>query len=448
MAVLFPTRWPLGIDVLKEQFTAIGENRLFAYQKPYIDRLGPNFEAKLLGSSGFTTADPVNIEAVLCSRFEGTHLPKRLEQYRLLLIGFADYVMGMRRPALLPFIGEGIFIQDGEAWKHSREMLRRPFLKSHYQNLEGFKGPIERLLATLSSSDGVVDLQPLFFKFTLATTTALIFGQSIDDIDDHDQASFATNFDYASLISSLRIRLMNFYWLYAPSNYRRSCERVRKFADEFVRRALEVEKDDKAEKSEHDYAFIMDLHKGIRDPALVRDQLVNVLLAGRDTTACLLSWAFFLLIRHPASLERLRDEIHSVAADDQEITRAHIQKMAYLKCILNETLRLYPSVPINLRIADKPTFLPRGGGSDGNAPVLVRPGISVGILPYYMHRRQDLYGEDATDFRPERWEGSKLANIGYGYIPFHGGPRLCLGSECPPIRTIAGNTDYFQRTLP
>lgn len=48
-----------------------------------------------------------------------------------------------------------------------------------------------------------------------------------------------------------------------------------------------------------------------------------------------------------------------------------------------------------------------------------------------MHRRKDLYGDDAMDYRPERWENDNLANIGYGYLPFHGGPRLCLGRELP-----------------
>lgn len=73
---------------------------------------------------------------------------------------------------MFPFIGEGIFTQDGGAWKLSRELLRRPFLKTHYQDLQGFREPIKDCLAKISARDSVVDLQPLFFQFTLATTTA------------------------------------------------------------------------------------------------------------------------------------------------------------------------------------------------------------------------------------------------------------------------------------
>lgn len=92
-----------------------------------------------------------------------------------------------------------------------------------------------------------------------------------------------------------------------------------------------------------------------------------------------------------------------------------------------KVLRLYPSVPINSRAAINMTTLPVGGGPDGKSPVLVRPGEAVGYCPYVMHRRKDLYGEDADEFRPERWEGDSLKNIGWGYVPFNGGPRICLG---------------------
>lgn len=200
---------------------------------------------------------------------------------------FADYGLGARRGALLPFIGEGIFTQDGTAWKHSRELLRRPFLKSHYQDLKGFGAHIDSLIAGLSSSSGVVDLQPFFFRFTLATTTALIFGQPVDGLEQAQQ-TFTKDFDYASMISSLRTRLQDFYWAYNPLKYKAACRGIKEFANAFVKQALQ-EKNRLGPDSDR-YAFIQDLYDEMQDPALVRDQLVNVLLAGRDTTACLLSW--------------------------------------------------------------------------------------------------------------------------------------------------------------
>ena len=65
-----------------------------------------------------------------------------------------------------------------------------------------------------------------------------------------------------------------------------------------------------------------------------------------------------------------------------------------------------------MRVSQKTTILPRGGGPDGNAPVLIRPGTGVGFSMYHMHRQQSLYGSDAEEFRPERWEGPELKDIG------------------------------------
>lgn len=102
---------------------------------------------------------------------------------------------------------------------------------------------------------------------------------------------------------------------------------------------------------------------------------------------------------------------------------------------LRPVLRLYPSVPINMRQSTKTTVLPVGGGPDGSSPILLRKGEAVSYGVYAMHRRKDLYGDDADDFRPDRWEpksgsGPDLRSIGWGYLPFNGGPRVCLGREC------------------
>lgn len=198
--------------------------------------------------------------------------------------------MGSRSGALYSFIGEGIFTQDGSPWKHSRELLRRPFLKTHYQNLRSFDGPLNDLRRTLSSSTGIIDLRPLLFRFTLATTTSLIFGQPGDTFKLSGQEVFARCFDYASLISSYRVRLQYLYWAYNPSAYSNSCSTVKASASMFVNRALRDEAEVKSHDDPDRYAFIQDLYDEFKDAKLVRDHLVNVLLAGRDITACLLSW--------------------------------------------------------------------------------------------------------------------------------------------------------------
>jgi cytochrome P450 len=72
------------------------------------------------------------------------------------------------------------------------------------------------------------------------------------------------------------------------------------------------------------------------------------------------------------------------------------------------------------------TVLPLGGGPDGKSPLFVPKGTLVVYTPYAMHRRKDYYGEDADEFRPERWEALRP---GWEYLPFNGGPRICLGQQ-------------------
>lgn len=109
-----------------------------------------------------------------------------------------------------------------------------------------------------------------------------------------------------------------------------------------------------------------------------------------------------------------------------------VSKSQYSTDSNRTVLRLYPSVPINSRLAVRTTTLPTGGGPDGDAPVLVSKGEAVGYCPYAMHRREDVFGADAATFRPERWlerDGRLAIDAGFAYLPFNAGPRLCLGRE-------------------
>lgn len=316
-----------------------------------------------------------------------------------------------------------------------------------YQNLEAFREHVDNLVDALHASSGLVDLQPLFFRFTLDTTTALIFGQSVSSLKVGGRDSFSDSFNEAAMITAMRARLGDLYWAYTPSRFSEACRAIKSYVDEYITQALkqlQEGSDDQKEAALSRFAFINELYEDLNDPVLVRDQLVNILLAGRDTTACLMSWAFRLLVRYPAVLTRLRGEVVAVLGDERDVTRAHIRSMPYLQCVLNETLRLYPPVPVNLRFATRTTVLPRGGGPDGCSPVLLRRGMGITYSVYHMHRRKDLYGEDVNTFRPERWEQSQLADIKMGYLPFNTGPRVCLGKDLALMEASYGIVRVIQ----
>ena len=167
----------------------------------------------------------------------------------------------------------------------------------------------------------------------------------------------------------------------------------------------------------------------------LRYEILNILGAGRETTAAFLTDIWFELSRHPAIFARLQKEIEgSTDSSTSELTFESLKSLNYLRAILNETLRLHPVVPDNGRMAFKDTVLPLGGGKDGTAPVFVEKEQIVFISPYAMHRRKDIFGEDAEEFNPDRWldepeGGKKGIRPGWAYLPFNGGPRVCIGQQ-------------------
>lgn len=326
--------------------------------------------------------------------------------------------------------GDGIFNQEGPSWKHSRELLRAPLQHKHYENLDVFKQGVDDLIDILSSQSAAIDLQPLLFRLTLDVATEFLFGESVNSLKapkSANEQTFGEAFTTAQETVTQRFRLPDFYWMIGGSKFRKACKDVHCFADEIITRNL-------SRSSGKSRVFLDAVAESTVDRDALRGQIISLLVAGRDTTACLITWTFFLLVRHPKILEKLRTEIAGNCFDPASLTRADLRKMSYLQNVLNETLRLYPSVPVNNRVATRTTVLPTGGGPDRTAPVLIPKGSTVSYSVYAMHRRSDLYGLDSELFRPERWDEDMpmrqdKTNATWGYLPFNGGPRTCIGCK-------------------
>lgn len=91
-------------------------------------------------------------------------------------------------------------------------------------------------------------------------------------------------------------------------------------------------------------------------------------------------------------------------------------------------MRLFPPVPINARTANKITTLPIGGGPDRSSPILIQKDQKIVLITWATHRRTDIFGADALEFRPDRWETLPPESL-VGYLPFLSGPRSCPGRE-------------------
>jgi cytochrome P450 len=188
-------------------------------------------------------------------------------------------------------MGSGIFTQDGAAWKHSRDLLRPQFASNRHQNFAEIKTCVESLLNQIPE-DGVIDLQPLFFRLTFDTTTFLLFGETMSSLKSSSiagqESEFADAFNRGQDYLSHRGRLGAFYWLTNTPGFRRACETTHAFVDAAVQQALETVTGQNKETKR--YVFIDALARQTKDKKVLRDQCLNVLLAGRDTTACCLTW--------------------------------------------------------------------------------------------------------------------------------------------------------------
>ena len=263
-------------------------------------------------------------------------------------------------------LGYGIFTTDGSQWKASRDLLRPQFkhigqdaLPEVQEVVEDFVGNIQTL-----AKAGVVDMQPLFFRLTLDTTMAVLFGRSLDDGTrkrDAEAAVFAKAFDDAQHMLARRGRLGDLYWLLDSFAFRRSCATVHRFVDDIVADALaEKPGPEKAEKAGGRYVFLKTLIARTRDPIALRDQCINVLLAGRDTTACLLSWTMFFLSRNPDVQQRLREECFGLAsrADGDLPTANELDRMPLLRNTLKEGQYLARALRLHADSSHSPAIVP------------------------------------------------------------------------------------------
>ncbi|CAL3969381.1 unnamed protein product [Diplocarpon coronariae] len=372
---------------------------------------GNTWRATMMGQAFYNTIDPENVKAVLATNFK-------------------DFDLGQRQEAFGPLLGQGIFTTDGAQWEHSRARVRPNFTRAQVADLGTFEAHIQHLISKIPRDGTTIDLQPLFFKLTLDSATEFLFGESVNSLGsskDSEQDRFGRLFDLAQNRLGDRSRLGRLVSWLGDSEFDEACKFVHQFVDKIVLRALEKahphHPEESVERRAERYVFLSEMLKSTRDPKQLRDELLNILLAGRDTTASLLSNTFHVLARQPDIWRRLKaevDALHGLKPDYETL-----RNMKYLKNLLNESLRLYPVVPGNARFANKATTLPRGGGSDGSSPVYIPKGAIVAYSVYSMQRRRDIYGPDAEEFNPDRWDEG--LRPGWAYLPFNGGPRICVG---------------------
>ena len=272
--------------------------------------------------------------------------------------------------------------------------------------------------SSLNEASGI-DIQDYFMRYTLDSFCEIGFGIQINSIAAESN-HFAKAFDVVQYHSAIRGHFGKLWKIkekiIRPTEFYKNLEYMDNFVFEIINERKKESPEQLAERSDL-LSKLLTANKNASNDEL-RDFVMNFLIAGRDTTAVLLTWCIYLLCNNSDVTEKLLGEINENLAEDEAPTFQNTKSLIYMKQVLQETLRLYPPVPIDGFDAEKDCILPGGFKIEKGTPVL--------YCAWDLHRRPEYWGADSLSFKPERFATPPAP---YTWIPFHAGPRECLGKE-------------------
>lgn len=329
--------------------------------------------------------------------------------------------------------------QDGSSFtagavRHRRHFshanyVSLPCQASHVFNVKNFRDvfagdfleEVKHLTDHLENArklEAVVDLQDLLLRCTLDSFGRLAMGTDFGcitqpaHVDENGnyrlpKVEFMESFDYLNGLVASRFPRIGWKYLERIDGTREKVKKAQQVMFSVADRII-AEKKAKMEAGEHisednaqadmlDY-FLRTKNFDGSTPSSddLRDVVMNVLIAGRDTSAQTLSWAFYELALHPEATKKCRDEIERVLGKDRQPDYEAIKDLKYCTAVFNETLRMHANVPTNSLVATKDCVL-AGTGTK------VYAGEMVQYSPYVQGYSKELWGPDAEEFKPERW---------------------------------------------
>ncbi|KAF8998685.1 cytochrome P450 [Cyathus striatus] len=440
-AVMIPTveeKWPVTINTAKILVNNLKDGYPGEFMWGWMKKYGNTFKVFLPFERLVWTSEPGHIKAILATQFDSFEKGP----------SFIELASSM--------LGTGVFNSDGV---FHRAITRPFFIRERISDFEIFGVHADEALrqAKVRLAEGYpIDFQDLVSRFTLDSASEFLLGQNVESLsgglaypknssklippsfDSHPSNRFVTAFMQAQTQLSFRLSqggtwpLQELFSDHIAPN--------RKVLDEFVTPLMEMAirkksqlKDDLEERETDN--LLDHLVQQTEDPRVLMDEVVNLLAAGRDTTASLLTYAVYMMAEHPDMTQRLRDEIISKVGPTNQPTYENIREMKFLRAFLNEVLRLYPPVPFNERISNKDAIFP--SSVPGSRPLYV-PALSRCVYSVFvMHRRTDLWGPDSMEFDPDRFIDERLSKYltpnPFIFCPFNAGPRICLGQQVSSI---------------
>ncbi|XP_074341210.1 cytochrome P450 704C1-like isoform X2 [Apium graveolens] len=343
--------------------------------------------------------------------------------------------------------GQGIFAVDGVKWRRQRKFASHEFSTGVLRDFSCtiFRKNAAKLVKTVSEfarAGTVFDVQELLMRCALQSIFKVGFGVDLNCLEGsgEKEKAFIKAFDDSNALTFWRYvdptwQLKRFFNIGSEASLHKNIKIIHDYVQNLISEKREV-----SEMQHHTEDILSRLLiESRKDPENMNDQylmdvILNFILAGKDSTANTLSWFFYVVCKNPLVQERILLEIRDVFGSKYDkssiedfvetISDEVLEKMHYLHAALSETLRLYPAVPVNGRCSEEDDILP-----DGNK---LKKGDGVYYISYAMGRMPHIWGDDAEDFRPERWLNSNglfVPESPFKFIAFHAGPRICLGKD-------------------
>ena len=328
-----------------------------------------------------------------------------------------DYRKGESTRRLGSLLGRGLLLSEGDFWLRQRRLMQPAFHRQRLaQMAETMIDSADQLAATWRDGDERLVNQEMT-ELTLRIVGRTLFGTDVgEDLERIRHATVVLGDHFRSRLYSLLTLLPDS----VPTPGNRRYQAAVRDLDEFVYRIIGERRRD-GEPGDDLLGMLLSARderaRGMDDRQL-RDEVMTLLLAGHDTTALALTWAFVLLAQHPDTATRLHSEVDTVLAD-RGITVADARHLRYVDEVVTETLRLYPTAWAIGREAIQDT---RIGGRQ------VRRGTTVLMVPWVIQRDPRFF-DTPEMFRPERWADGLAERLPrFAYMPFGGGQRVCIGS--------------------
>lgn len=324
--------------------------------------------------------------------------------------------MGYRTPMMRRLFGQGLLTSEGAFWTRQRRLSQPAF---HRDRVASYGKVIVDFAERALANWKIGETRPThldMMRLTTEVVTKCLFNSDVPrEINELGDASAVVMQRFNQQLSIWRA-LANLF----PTPTSRRFEKVMRDLDNFIY-GLIRERRASGEDTGDLLSMLLqardDDGNGMSDQQL-RDELTTLMVAGLDTTALTLAWAFYLLSQNPEIDRKLFCEVQSVLGN-RAPTFADLPKLIYADAVIKETMRLYPAGWILGREAINDCEI----GS-----VKIAKGTSV-IMSQWLKHHDGRYFSQPEKFQPERWLSEEIKTLPkFAYFPFGGGPRICIGN--------------------